>query len=109
MDSAEVTPGTEALRALLDSRRAEFEALLAKYDATKPQLFGSVARGTARQDSDIDILVDMDPAGGNLLMRAGGLMEEARELFGTDAIDIVPLPLLKGGVSRTALEDAVPL
>ena len=97
------------MRALLDSRRAEFEVLLAKYDATKPQLFGAVARGTARQDSDIDIVVDMDPAEGNLLMRAGGLMEEARELFGSAALDIVPVPLLRVDVARTALAEAVPL
>lgn len=109
MTDVEVTPGTLTLRRLLDERRAEFDALLAKYGASHPQLFGSVARGTARHDSDIDILVEMDPAEGNILLRASGLMEETRALFGNDDIDIFPAQLLKPGVSRAALADATPL
>ncbi|MDR0626570.1 MAG: nucleotidyltransferase domain-containing protein [Bifidobacteriaceae bacterium] len=77
--------------------------LLAKYVATNPRLFGSVARGTAHQGSDIDILVDMDPADGNILMRASGLMEETRCLFGRNDIDIFPSQLLKQSVSQSAL------
>jgi len=104
-----VTPPSLALRGVIDARRDELEALLAKYHATNPRLFGSVARGDAHEDSDIDILVEMDPADGNLLMRASGLMEETRQLFGRDDIDIFPVQLLKHPVSRTALADAVAL
>ena len=71
-----MTPETLALRELLDAHRDEFLAILDRYGATSPKLFGSVARGNARTGSDIDILVEMDPADGNLLMRASGLMEE---------------------------------
>ncbi|MGA4670890.1 nucleotidyltransferase family protein [Propionibacteriaceae bacterium Y1923] len=46
--------------------------LLDRYGATNPKLFGCVARGTATPGSDIDILVEMNPADGNLLMRASG-------------------------------------
>lgn len=109
MKDITATPETLALRELLYTRREEFRTLLTKYGATRPQLFGSVARGTARQDSDIDILVVMDPVDGNLLMRASGLLEETRELFGRENIDIFPEQLLKGHVSRSALEDAVAL
>ncbi|MBP2412284.1 putative nucleotidyltransferase [Arthrobacter stackebrandtii] len=59
---------------MLESRRGEFQALLAKYAATNPKLFGSVARGTAHGRSDIGIFVDTDSVGGNLLMQASGLM-----------------------------------
>lgn len=104
-----VTPETLALRELLDARRDEFQALLEKYAATNPKLFGSVARGTAREGSDIDILIEMDPADGNLLMRASGLMEETRALFGRDDIDIFPVQLLKQPISESALADAVAL
>ncbi|WP_261624453.1 nucleotidyltransferase family protein [Nesterenkonia marinintestina] len=107
MTETAATPETIALREVLDSRRADFFALLAKYGATRPQLFGSVARGDARSDSDIDIVVEMDPAEGNVLMRASGLMEETRELFGRDDIDIFPAQLLKAQVSRSALDDAL--
>ncbi|APX33101.1 nucleotidyltransferase [Brachybacterium sp. P6-10-X1] len=109
MTETAVTPETLALRELLDARRDEFHALLAKYGATGPRLFGSVARGTARAGSDIDILVEMDPVDGNLLMRASGLMEETRALFGRDDIDVFPAQLLKRPISARALEDAVAL
>ena len=104
-----VTPETLALRELLDARRDEFQALLEKYAATRPRLFGSVARGTAHAGSDVDIIVEMDPSDGNLLMRASGLMEETRALFGRDDIDVFPVQLLKRPISQAALEDAVAL
>lgn len=103
------TPETRALRELLDARRDEFQALLHAYGARNPKLFGSVARGTARQGSDIDILVEMDPADGNLLMRASGLLDEVRTLFARDDIDIFPVQLLKRPISESALVDAVAL
>lgn len=103
------TPESLALREILQSRREDLQALLVKYAATSPRLFGSVARGTAGSRSDIDILVDMDPADGNLLMRASGLMEETRALFGRDDIDVFPVQLLKQPVSETALAEAVAL
>jgi len=103
------SPSSVALRGVIDARRRELEALLAKYQATNPRLFGSVARGDAHEGSDIDILVEMDPADGNLLMRASGLMEEARQLFGRDDIDIFPVQLLKRPISESALADAVAL
>ncbi|MFT4166466.1 MAG: nucleotidyltransferase domain-containing protein [Microlunatus sp.] len=104
-----MTPETLALREFIDARRAEFGALLAKYGATSPELFGSVARGTAHEGSDIDILVEMDPADGNLLMRVSGLMEETRVLFGRDDIDVFPVHLLRRPISRSAIGDAVAL
>ena len=51
----------------------------------------------------------MDPADGNLLMRASGLMEEARILFGRDDVDVFPAQLLKERVSREAIAEAVSL
>lgn len=104
-----MTTETLALRELIDARRDDFHALLDRYAATNPKLFGSVARDTASPGSDIDILVEMDPADGNLLMRASGLLEETRALVGRDDIDVFPVQLLKRPVSSSALEDAVAL
>ncbi len=106
MSIAAATPETLALRELLNAHRHEFEALLAKYNATQPRLFGSVARGDAGPDSDIDIVVTMDETDGNVLTRASGLMEETRTLFGRDDIDIFPIQLLKPSISECALVDA---
>ncbi|MPV48751.1 MULTISPECIES: nucleotidyltransferase family protein [unclassified Pseudactinotalea] len=109
MPGSTATPETLALRELIDARRDEFQVLLDRYGATSPKLFGSVARGTAHPGSDIDILVEMDPVDGNLLMRASGLMEETRALFGRDDIDVFPLQLLRQPISDSALAEAVAL
>lgn len=104
-----MTPESLALRELIDMHRERFDALLASYGARNPRLLGSVARGDAHAGSDIDILLDMDPADGNLLLRASGLMEETRELLGRDDVAIFPVQLLKVPVSREALDEAIPL
>ncbi|MDT0202712.1 nucleotidyltransferase domain-containing protein [Nocardioides sp. AE5] len=109
MSTSVVSPETLALRELLAARREEFVLLLDKYAARNPRLFGSIARGTADASSDIDILVEMDPADGNLLLRASGLMEETRSLFDREDIDIFPVQLLKRPISQSALADAVAL
>lgn len=103
-----LTPETAQLRALLAANTNELRALLDKYGASNPLLFGSVARGDANASSDIDNLVEMNPEDGNLLMRASGLLEETRELFGKD-IDIFPVQLLKSEINQQALNEAVPL
>lgn len=74
-----------------------------------PRIFGSVARGNAGEQSDVDILVEMSAADGNLLMRASGLMEETRALFERDDIDIFPEQLLRRPIAEAALAEAVPL
>ena len=99
MPTSAMTPESLASQQLIEARLPEFRALLGKYAATNPRLFGSIARGTAQVGSDIDILVEMDPADGNLLMRASGLMEETRALFGRNDIGIFPLQLLRRPVS----------
>ena len=75
------------------------QALLIKYRVANPKLFGSVDRGTAHSDSDI--LVEMDPEVGNLLICAAGLMVETRARFGRDDIDVFPVQLLKRPISAT--------
>ncbi len=77
-----VTSESVALRDLIEAHRRELDAVMQRYGATNPRLFGSVARGDAGADSDIDILVDLDPSAGNILFRAGGLNEEFRRISG---------------------------
>lgn len=109
MTSAAPTPVSLELRTVIESHLPSFHHLLKKYGAKNLRLFGSVARGTAHAGSDIDILVEMDPQDGNILMRASGLLEETRELLGRDDIDIFPVQLLKTPVSIEALNEAVPI
>lgn len=101
-----VSAESAALRAAIAARREAVEAVLHKYQAANPRLFGSVARGDATSDSDIDLLVDLLPGGGNELLRVAGIAEELSEVLGT-RVDVVAASLLRGEVSASALSDAV--
>ena len=46
---------------LLKEKREEILRLAAKHGARNVRVFGSVARGEADEQSDIDLLVDMEP------------------------------------------------
>jgi len=48
------------LRLLVESRREQVLAIASRHHADRVRLFGSVARGDDRPDSDIDLLVDFD-------------------------------------------------
>ena len=102
----EPTAATLRLRAALKLHRSRIGDVLDRYGATNPRLFGSVARGDAREDSDLDLLVDLPAGTGNELLRVSGLSEELSELLGV-RVDVVAAPLLRDEVSATALGDAV--
>jgi predicted nucleotidyltransferase len=46
------------LRDLVEARREQVKAIAARHHASRVRLFGSVARGDERPESDIDLLVD---------------------------------------------------
>ena len=58
----------------------------AEYGITRIGIFGSVARGEQRADSDVDIYFETDRK--LSLFRMGGLMYDLRELFGVP-VDLV--------------------
>ncbi len=62
MTAGSKVPTMESLR----SRRAEILAAAAQRGAKTIRVFGSVARGHAREDSDVDFLVEMEPGRGVL-------------------------------------------
>lgn len=96
------------LRDSLSDHRIALDAVLARYGATNPRLFGSVARGDATGASDVDIIVDLDEVGGNALLRVAGIGEELSTLLGR-RVDVVSPRLLREEVSATVLRDAVAL
>ena len=100
------TAESASLRAVIAEHRDELDAILVRYQAANPRLFGSVARGDATSDSDIDLLVDLMPGGGNELLRVAGIAEELSGLLGT-RVDVVAASLLRGEVSASALADSV--
>ncbi|HET8780094.1 MAG TPA: nucleotidyltransferase domain-containing protein [Agromyces sp.] len=105
---ATATNEAEALRDLIDAHRDAVLGVMARYGASNPRLFGSVARGDATAASDVDVFVDLDPADGNPLLRVAGIGEEISRILGT-RVDVVTSSLLRESVERTALDDAVAL
>ena len=64
----------------LDANRDAVRDLIGRFRATNPRVFGSVGRGTDREGSDLDLLVDALP--GATLFDLGGLQMELEELLG---------------------------
>ncbi len=70
------------------------------------RVFGSVARGEERPDSDVDLLVTLDP--GRTLLDLARLELELEELLGRP-VDVVTADGLREPVRGAALRDAVPV
>ena len=64
-------------------------------------LFGSVARGEARPDSDIDLFAEFDPAAKMDLIRLVGLERELGNLLGRS------VQILSGSISKPRLQAEV--
>jgi hypothetical protein len=69
-------------------------------------LFGSVARGDARPDSDIDILIELEPSAELDVFAYVGLRRYIAELF-TGPVDVVDRDALKSHVRPPAESDAI--
>ncbi|MDV7354883.1 nucleotidyltransferase domain-containing protein [Rhodococcus oxybenzonivorans] len=100
------TPDSERLRAVLTDRREEVRRVLAKYGAFDVNLFGSVARGDAGADSDIDLMVSIDAPDYEQVVSMLGLADELTHLLGIK-VDVVERGVAKGAVSDTARADTV--
>lgn len=83
--------------------------MLARYGASNPRLFGSIAQGNAEPDSDIDLLLDLAPKGsGSRLCRLTGIRLELEKLLKMP-VDVACEDLLKDGVSDSAKNQAIAL
>ena len=91
---------------MLAKKRDAILALAVKYGASHLRLFGSVARGEARPDSDIDLLVDLEP--GRSLFDLGGLLMDLQNLLGFK-VDVVTEPGLRPRIREQVLQEARPL
>jgi len=89
--------------------RRNRHALLAAAAArgvTGLRVFGSLARGTDRPDSDVDLLADLPPGMG--LVGLAWLEAELEDIVGV-RVDLVPADGLKPHVRRRVEQELVPL
>lgn len=91
--------------ASLRRRRAAIEAVCLRHGASRPRVFGSVAKGTASVASDIDLLIDLEP--GRTLFDVAALHDELVELLGHE-VDLLTSGALRGSLAHIS-EEAVPL
>lgn len=69
---------TKPLRELIDARREEIMAIVARHHGQSVAVFGSVARGDEQPGSDIDLLVELAPGTRPFeILALGAALEEA--------------------------------
>ena len=88
------------------ARRTDRLNIAANYGASNIRVFGSVARGEADADSDIDWLVDLEP--GRSLLDRIALMQELEDLLAC-RVDVATPTTLHEQIRNQVLRDAVPL
>jgi len=94
------------LEELLRSRRAEILAIAEKYGVRNVRIFGSVARGEADDESDVDLLVE--PMPGFTLLKSSAMSRELERLLGR-RVDVVSERGLRERIRDRVLKEAVPL
>ena len=91
---------------LLKEKRQEIFDIAARHGARHLRVFGSVARGEANEESDVDFVVDLEP--GRSLLDLGGLLMDLQTLLGC-RVDVVTEKGLKERIRDRVLQEAVPL
>ena len=88
------------------SRRDAILEIAGRYGAHDVRVFGSVARGDAKEGSDLDLIVRFDP--GRSLLDHGGLIMDLRELLGVK-VDVIDEEAMRERFRNHALQEAIPL
>ena len=86
--------------------REEILRIAAQHGATNVRVFGSVARGTAGPESDLDLLIDVGPETSSWF--PGGLIANLEELLGCH-VDVATERTLHRRIRDRVLTEAHPL
>lgn len=89
---------------ILKANREEILRIAAKHGAYNIRVFGSVARGEARPDSDVDFLVELEPK--RTLLDQIALMQSLEELLGRK-VDVTEPATLHECIKERVLKEAV--
>ena len=98
--------GPKPLRELVETRRDVIKAIVARHHGRSVAVFGSVARGDERPDSDIDFLVELDPGTRPFeILVIGAKLEDALGV----PVDVGTPDSLRPSLRREVLAEAIPL
>jgi predicted nucleotidyltransferase len=96
---------TTTLEQALTVLRAN-KAMLRERGVAHAAVFGSVARGEAREESDLDILVDLEPGKPSGMFEYVRLKHDIADLF-TGKVDVIERAALRPGVRENVLKDVI--
>ena len=85
----------------VDEIRAIVTPIAVKYQLRAVFLFGSYARGTATENSDIDLLIDTSGTDLDTLFRLGALYDELSHAFEKE-VDLITVSSLEQPAVRTS-------
>jgi len=91
---------------LLKEKRQDILRVAERHGAYNVRVFGSVARGEAGPDSDIDFLVELEP--NRSLFDLGGLLMDLQALLGRE-VDVVTEKGLHWYIRDRVIQEAQPL
>ena len=95
-----------SIRERLHHKRADVLRTAARHGARNVRMFGSVARGEAGPDSDLDLLVELEK--GRSLLDHAALVIELETLLGC-RVDVATEQGLRPRIRDRVLSEAVPL
>lgn len=84
----------------------QHESALRARGVTHAAVFGSVARGENRTDSDLDIMIEIDPAAHVTLFDYVGLKDYVAGLF-DGPVDVIDRDAIKPHLRATTARDAL--
>lgn len=95
-----------AVKQLLEEKRDDILTIAARHGAYNVRVFGSVARGEDRPDSDVDLLVDVQTTTSSWF--PAGLILDLEQILGRQ-VEIVTEKGLNPHLREQVLREAVPL
>ncbi len=95
-----------AVNRLLTEHRADILRIAEEHGATRVRIFGSFARGTARPDSDLDLLIDIEP--GRSLLHIVAIKQDLEDLLGRE-VHVVTEAAVSPYIRDEVLRSATPL
>ena len=97
---------TTTLEQLRTEKRDDIMALATKHGISNVRVFGSVARGEDRPDSDIDFLISLER--GRNIMDWSGFWVDLEDLLGKK-VDVFPEKNLRWSLKEPVLTEAITL